>query len=142
MKHIMIHQPQVNSKITLLNIPVILLNIYIYFFHNQGKQKGKPITVFNVHGSLHRNNILIYIQQDATLHSSFFIWKLPYMFRVVPPPTIRSANNCTYSIWYLSHRYCYLPLSWKSWNRFECAVGGVRHGVTNTRCCRYSCLRS
>jgi hypothetical protein len=21
----------------------------------------------------------------------------------------------------------YLPLSWKSWNRFECAVGGVRH---------------
>jgi hypothetical protein len=21
--------------------------------------------------------------------------------------------------------YCYLPLSWKSWNRFECAVGGV-----------------
>jgi hypothetical protein len=20
-----------------------------------------------------------------------------------------------YSIWYLSHRYCYLPLSWKSW---------------------------
>jgi hypothetical protein len=45
--------------------------------------------------------------------------------------------------------------------RFECAVGGVRHpqhsqtgsyssaiatdsrnGVTNTRCCRYSCMRS
>jgi hypothetical protein len=25
----------------------------------------------------------------------------------------------------LSHRYCYLPLSWKSWNWFECAVGGV-----------------
>jgi hypothetical protein len=36
-----------------------------------------------------------------------------------------------YSIWYLSYRYCYLPLSWKSWNRFECAVG-----VTNTRCCK------
>jgi hypothetical protein len=28
-------------------------------------------------------------------------------------------------MWYLSHRYCYLPLSWKSWNWFECAVGGV-----------------
>src|SRR5215475_5791990 len=69
--------------------------------------------------------------------------------------------NCIYSIWYLSHRYCYLPLSWKSWNRFECAVGGVRHpqhtqtgsnsstiaadssnGATNTRCYRYSCMRS
>jgi hypothetical protein len=21
----------------------------------------------------------------------------------------------------LSHRYCYLPLSWKSWSWFECA---------------------
>jgi hypothetical protein len=61
----------------------------------------------------------------------------------------------------LSHRYCYLQLWWKSWNWFECAVGGIRHpqhsqascsfstiavdsnnGVTNTRCCRYSCLRS
>jgi hypothetical protein len=27
----------------------------------------------------------------------------------------------------LSHRYCYPPLSWKSWNWFECAVGGVHH---------------
>jgi hypothetical protein len=23
--------------------------------------------------------------------------------------------------------YCCLLLSWKSWNRFECAVGGARH---------------
>jgi hypothetical protein len=48
------------------------------------------------------------------------------MFRVVLPPIIMSAYNCIDSIWYLSHRYCYLPLSWKSWNRFECGVGGVR----------------
>jgi len=60
-------------------------------------------------------------------YTVYFIWKLLYMFRVVPPPIIRSANNCIYSIWYLSHRYCYLPLSWKSWNWFECAVAGVRH---------------
>jgi hypothetical protein len=26
-----------------------------------------------VHGSVHRNNILIYIQQDATLHSLFYL---------------------------------------------------------------------
>ena len=37
------------------------------------------------------------------------------MFRVLPPLIIWSANNCIYSIWYLSHRYCYMPLSWKSW---------------------------
>ena len=28
---------------------------------------------FNVYGSVHRNNILIYIQQDATLHSLFYL---------------------------------------------------------------------
>ena len=49
-------------------------------------------------------------------YTVYFIWKLLYMFRVVPSPIIRSANNCIYSIWYLSDRYCYLPLSWKSWN--------------------------
>jgi hypothetical protein len=27
----------------------------------------------NVHGSVHRKNILIYIQQDATLHSLFYL---------------------------------------------------------------------
>jgi hypothetical protein len=46
-------------------------------------------------------------------------WKLLYVFRVVPPHTIRSAYNCIYSIWHLSHRYCYLPLSWKSWNSWN-----------------------
>ena len=90
-----------------------------------------------------------------------YIWKLIYIFRVVLTPIIRSAYKCIYSIWYLSHRFCYLPLSRKSWNRFECTVDGVRHpqhtqtgsnsstiaadsrnGVTNTRCCRYSCMRS
>jgi hypothetical protein len=28
---------------------------------------------FNVHGFLHRNNILIYVLQDATLHSLFYL---------------------------------------------------------------------
>jgi hypothetical protein len=63
---------------------------------------------------------------------TIYIWKLLYMFRVVLPPTIRIAYNCIYSIWYLSHRYCYLTLSWKSWNWFECAVVGVRGGVVVT----------
>jgi hypothetical protein len=65
---------------------------------------------------------------------------------------------------YLQHLVFVIPLLLTaaiSWNRFECAVGGVRHpqhtqtgsnsstivadssnGVTNTRCCRYSCMRS
>ena len=54
--------------------------------------------------------LLIYFQQDATLHSLSISEKLLYMFRVVSPPIIRSKHNCIYSIWYLSNRYCYLPL--------------------------------
>ena len=33
----------------------------------------KHYSVFNVHGPQHRNNILIYIQQDATLHILFYL---------------------------------------------------------------------
>ena len=29
--------------------------------------------IFNIHGSVHCNNILIYIQQDAMLHSLFYL---------------------------------------------------------------------
>ena len=31
------------------------------------------LQVSNVHGSVHPNNILIYIQQDATLHGLFYV---------------------------------------------------------------------
>ena len=32
-------------------------------------------------------------------YTVYCIWKLLYMFRVVPSPIIRSANNGIYSIW-------------------------------------------
>jgi hypothetical protein len=66
--------------------------------------------------SLYYSNIYL---TRCNVKQFIYIWKLLYMFRVVLPPIIRSAYNCIYSIWYLSHRYCYLPLSWKSWNRFQ-----------------------
>jgi len=69
-----------------------------------------------MYGSVHRKYIPIYIQTRCSVTQSIYIWKLLYMFRVVPPPIIRSAYNCIYSIWYVSHCFCYLPLSWKSWN--------------------------
>ena len=40
-------------------------------------------------------------------YTVYFIWKLLDMFRVVLSPIIRSANNCIYSIWCLSHRFCW-----------------------------------
>jgi hypothetical protein len=39
-------------------------------------QKAKCANIrskFNVYGSVHRENILIYVQQDATLHSLFYL---------------------------------------------------------------------
>jgi len=74
---------------------------------------------FNVYGSVHRKYIpiytyiytYIYIYPTRCNFTPFiYIWKLLYMFRLVPPPIIRSAYNCIYNIWYLSHRYYYLPL--------------------------------
>jgi len=59
-------------------------------------------------------------------YTVYFIWKVLYMFSVVPPPIITSANNCIYSIWYLSHL----------------SAAGSSNGVTYISCCRYSCLRS
>jgi hypothetical protein len=41
-------------------------------FHFVMKKKQESIA-FNIHGSMHRKNILIYIQQDATLHSLFYL---------------------------------------------------------------------
>jgi len=57
-----------------------------------------------------------YISNKMQRCAVYYIWQLHYIFWVVPPPIIRKAYNCIYSIWYLSHRYCYLPLSWKSSN--------------------------
>jgi len=68
----------------------------------------------------------MYIERDATLHSLLYL-ETALRVRVIPLPIIRSANNCIYRIWNLSYRYCYLPLSCKRWNWFECAVIGVRH---------------
>jgi len=66
-------------------------------------------------------NLFQYISNKMQLYTVYYIWKLLCMFRVLLPSIIRSAYNCIYSIWYLSHRYCY---------------------VTNTRCCSYSFMLS
>jgi len=51
-------------------------------------------THFNVYGSVHRKNILIYISNKTQRYTVYFIWKLLYMFRVVvPPETCRAASG-------------------------------------------------
>jgi len=53
--------------------------------------------------------ILIYIQQDATLHNFFY---LETALHVSGGTTThhQERKQLYLSIWYLSHRHCYLPL--------------------------------
>ena len=44
----------------------------LHLFSN-GASYNAHFPVFNVHGPVHLNKILIYIQQDATLHSLFYL---------------------------------------------------------------------
>ena len=71
----------------------------------RGLKSGKyNISIFQyISKKMQRYTVYLYL--ETSLHVSG-----------VPPLIIRSAYNCIYSIWYFSDRYCYLPLSWKSWN--------------------------
>jgi hypothetical protein len=99
---------------------------------------------------VHRNNILIYIQQDTTLHSLFYLENTLHVL----------GGTITH---YQERKQLYLQhLVFVTPSLLSAAiVGGARHpqhtqtssnssmiatdsnsGVTNTRCCRYRCLRS
>ena len=43
--------------------------------------------------------LFYYTSNKMQRYTVYVIWILLYMFQVVPPPIIRSANNCIYSIW-------------------------------------------
>jgi hypothetical protein len=48
--------------------------------------------------------IFHYISNKMQRYTVYFVWKLLCIFRAVLSPIIRSAYNCIYSIWHLSHR--------------------------------------
>ena len=93
-----------------------------------------------------QNNVFqIMTNKMQSLTVFFYLCKLLYMFRADPPPIIRSTQSCIYIIWYVSKRYCYLPLSWKRWNCSSiCStiVTGSSNSLTSARCCRYNCVCS
>jgi hypothetical protein len=79
---------------------------------------------FNVHGTVHRNNILIYIQQDATLYSLFYLETALHVLG----GTTTHHQECKHP--YLQHLVFVTPLLLsaaivESWSWFECAVGGI-----------------
>jgi hypothetical protein len=105
--------------------------------------------VFNVYGSVHHKNILIlysYIQQDATLHGLF---NLETALRVSGGTTTHHQERKQL---YLKHLVFVTPLLLSAAIMEEldlvCSstsstiAADNNKGVTNTRCCIHSCLRS
>ena len=91
---------------------------------------------FNFHGSVHRNNILIYIQQDATLRSLFYLQTAVH----VSGGTI--TNHQERKQLYLHHLVFVTLLLLSACSNSSTIAADSNNDVTNTRCCRYSCLRS
>jgi hypothetical protein len=60
---------------------------------------------FNVHGSVHRKYILICITNKMQRYTVYFIFKVLYMFRVVPPPHLQERKQL-----YLQHLVFVTPL--------------------------------
>jgi hypothetical protein len=78
---------------------------------------------FNVHGSVHSKNVLIYIQQDATLHNLFY---LETALHVSGGTTTHHQERKQQ---YLQHLVFIRPLLLPA-----AIVAGSSNGVTNTRC--------
>ena len=77
------------------------------------------------------SNILIHIQQDAMLHSLFY---LENALNVSGGTTTHHQKRKQL---YLQHLAFVTPLL------LPAAISaGSSNGLTNTRCCRYSCMRS
>jgi len=100
----------------------------------------KICPVFNVHSFVHRKNIPIYIQQDASLHSFF------YLETALRVSGVTTAHHQEHKELYLQHLVfvisLLLPAAIVEELRSSTIAADSSNGVTNTRCCRYSCLLS
>jgi len=87
---------------------------------------------------VHRKNILIYIQQDATLHSLFY---LEIALHVSGGTTTHHQERKQL---YLQHLVFGVghPQHTQTGSNSSTIEADSSNGVTNARCCRQSCLRS
>jgi len=111
--------------------------IQLFTVQNQNKatlsrlQYKRNFSEFNVHGSVHRRNILIYVQQDATLHSLFYLETVLHVSGGTTTHHQKSEQM------YLQHLVFVTPLLLSA-----VIAADKSNFVTNIRCCRYSCLLS
>ena len=86
---------------------------------------------FNVYRSVHHKNILMYVQQDAALHSLFYLETALHVSGGTT--TLHQERKQLYLQHLVFVTTLLLPAA---------IAAGSSNIVTNTRCCRYSCLRS
>ena len=98
--------------------------------------------VSHVHGSVHRESISTTVQQDVTIYSLLCFCELFYIFRVVPPPIIRSAYTASGTGQTVSATFRYRG-GVGTWSSNSTAIAeGNRNGLTSARCCNYIYMRS
>jgi len=108
------------------------------------------VGIFNLHGSVHRNSIVIYIQQDAMLHSLFISGNCSTCFGWYPHPssgaqtTVPTASGICHTVTAIC---CYCgrvgtAQHTQTSSNSSTIAADSSNGVTDTRCCRYGCLRS
>jgi len=115
------------------------------------------LSIFNVYGSVYRKYIPIYIQQDATLHGLFISGNRSTCFGWYPHPsseahtTVSTASGICHTVTatcrYRGRDGTGLSMLWLAYVSHSTlkpvpVAAGSSNGVTNTRCCRYSCIRS
>jgi hypothetical protein len=102
------------------------VSVWAVMYSNPGKNKDSR-TDLKFIGPCIANIFAEYNQQDATFLNLSITLRCSACFRrFFRPPS--GAQNCTYSVRYLSDRYCYLLLAWP----------GSSIGLTNTWRCMCS----
>jgi hypothetical protein len=78
-----------------INVTLMLLRSTI-----RALEKQQGLHKFNVHGSVHRNNILVYkYQQDAQVIEFILSDNCSTCFGRHHHPSSGAQNNCNYGIW-------------------------------------------
>jgi len=101
---------------------------------------------FYIYGSVHDKYILTYIQQDVTLHSLFISGNCSACFGWYFHPssgvhtTVSTASGICYTV--TATGCCHGGVGIENQFQLSTIAAGSSNGVTNTRCCRYSHMRS